>query len=287
MTENMRRMQKQTKSWPNKLIEQSATWSHPTARKTEIQSFNFGSEFLIKDTDREQHFVFKHYFFDPESVTDNGFSNSEVFRFSIITFQKNPNDDSYFLHHQKNWKMKEIEACFSSWWFQKIVIRFIARCSRRRTISMHDTSCSVQNMVMSQQSIPAVGSSDRIQRNGKHDFDPPCWPNRGTRTKDGFVDTHGFCSRRQAVAAGTSRWRDHRRVPTAKRHQLQRTSLLCLGLDLPERLQLGNEACRTQQEVRRKSAQELLRWITHAHFRLVTGFIVPRDETPRTQCDAN
>ena len=39
--------------------------------------------------------------------------------------------------------------------------------------------------------------------------------------------------------------------------------------------------------MRRKSTQELSRGMTHAHFRLVTGLIVPRDETPGTQCDAN
>ena len=76
---------------------------------------------------------------------------------------------------------------------------------------------------------------------------------------------------------------EHRGVTRISKHHFYVLIWICNA----KRLQLSNEARGIQQEVRRKSTQELLRGMTHAHFRLVTGLIVPRDETPRTQCDAN
>ena len=80
----------------------------------------------------------------------------------------------------------------------------LQRLVQQNHAGWHDTSCSVQKKVISPNFISSVGSSDRKQRNGKHVLYPRCWPRRGTGTQAGFVHTHGFCSRGQAVAAGTS-----------------------------------------------------------------------------------
>ena len=68
----------------------------------------------------------------------------------------------------------------------------IGRAGMSRATTSSTASCklarssySVQKKVIPQQSISAMGSSGRKQRDEKHDFDPRCWP-RCTSIQDGF-----------------------------------------------------------------------------------------------------
>ena len=136
----------------------------------------------------------------------------------------------------------------------------LQRLAQQNHADWHDTSRHVQKKVISQQSVSALGSSDRKKRNGKHDLDPRRWLKRGTETQDGFADAHGFAPEvkqmRQAPPIdATAVVYQHWGVTSVSKQSLYVLIWICHT----RRLQLGNEARTMQQGVRRKPTQELLR----------------------------